>query len=81
MVPSNMSKSSSRSWGSSWTSGKERLPDFGATKLGDEGLSLAEAWTVESMEEAELGYLRCPRVEKVGVTGEGASEAEEFWLQ
>ena len=35
---------------------------------------------MDSIEEAELGYLMCPRVENVGVTGEGISEAEEFWL-
>jgi hypothetical protein len=30
------------------------------------------------MEEAELEYLKCPRVEKVGVTGDGISDADEF---
>jgi hypothetical protein len=56
------------------------LPDFGPTKVGEDGLSFREEWKVESIEEAELGYLKCPRVENVGVTGEGISEAEEFWL-
>ena len=75
-----MSKSSSRSCGSSWTSGNDRLPDFGPANVGEDGLSLTELWKVESIEEAELAYLKCPRMEKVGVTGEGISEAEEFWL-
>lgn len=75
-----MSKSSSRSCGSSWTSGNDRLADLGPTKVGEDGLSFTEAWKVESIEEAELGYLKCPRVENVGVTGEGMSEVEEFWL-
>jgi hypothetical protein len=56
------------------------LPDFGPINVGDEGLSLTEMWKVDSIEDAELGYLKCPRVENVGVTGEGISEAEEFWL-
>jgi hypothetical protein len=30
------------------------------------------------MEDAELGYLKCDRVEKVGVTGEGTSDVDEF---
>ncbi|EHK99160.1 hypothetical protein M7I_4992 [Glarea lozoyensis 74030] len=29
----------------------------------------------ESIDDAELGYLKCPDLEKVGVTGEGTSEA------
>jgi hypothetical protein len=41
---------------------------------------LTELWKVDSIDEAELGYLKWPRVENVGVTGEGISEAEEFWL-
>ena len=45
-------------------------------KHGDAGLSATEAWNVDSIEEAELGYLMC-RAEKVGVTGEAASEVEE----
>ncbi len=31
----------------------------------------------EANEELELGYLECPRAEKVGVTGEGFSEGED----
>jgi hypothetical protein len=69
---SNISNSSSRSCGSSCTSGSDRLPDFEAVKVGDCGPS--DAWKEESMEDAELGYLRCPCREKVGVTGEGPSE-------
>ena len=75
-----MSKSSSRSWGSSCTSGSDRFPVFELIKVGDEGLSVTELWSDDSMEEAELGYLRCPRTENVGVIGEGTSEGEEFWL-
>lgn len=45
-------------------------------KHGDAGQSATEAWYVDSIEEAELGYLMC-RAEKVGVTGEAASEVEE----
>ncbi len=37
-------------------------------------------WNVDSIEDAELGYLRCPREENVGVTGDGNSEADEFWV-
>jgi hypothetical protein len=47
-------------------------------KVGDDGLSTTEVWYDDSSEEAELGYLKCPRVENVGVRGEGMSEAEEF---
>lgn len=44
---------------------------------GEAGLSATtEAWYVDSIEEAELGYLIC-RAEKVGVTGEAASEVDE----
>jgi hypothetical protein len=55
------------------------LPDFG-TNVGDDGLSAVEFRYVESIEEVELEYLKWPRVEKVGVTGDGSSEAEEFWV-
>jgi hypothetical protein len=51
-------------------------------KVGDDGESVAELWYAESTEVTELGYLRCERVEKVGVTGEGTSDCEEldeFW--
>jgi hypothetical protein len=56
------------------------LPVFGPMNVGDDGLSLIGLWRDDSIEEAELEYLKCPRVENVGVTGEGISEAEEFWL-
>jgi hypothetical protein len=46
-------------------------------KVGDDGLSAVEVWNVDSIDDAELGYLKCPRLEKVGVTGEGTSEADE----
>jgi hypothetical protein len=46
--------------------------------VGDDGLSAREVWYDDSIDEAELGYLKCPRVENVGVTGEGTSDAEEF---
>ena len=73
---SNISKSSSRSCGSSCTSGSERLPDFEAENVGDCGLSVVDAWKEDSTDDAELGYLKCPDpdLEKVGVTGEGTSE-------
>jgi hypothetical protein len=51
---------------------------FDTMKVGDEGLSTTEVWYEDSIEETELGYRKCPRVENVGVTGEGASDAEEF---
>lgn len=47
-------------------------------KLGDDGLSTTELWYNDSIEELELGYRKWPRDEKVGVTGEGTSEADEF---
>ena len=72
-----MSKSSSRSWGSSCTSGSDRLPVFELANVGEDGLSVAEFWNVDSIDEAELGYLKWPRLEKVGVTGEGISDADE----
>jgi len=72
-----MSKSSSRSCGSSCTSGSDRLPVLELAKVGDDGLSVVEAWNVDSIDDAELGYLKWPRLEKVGVTGEGTSEAVE----
>jgi hypothetical protein len=46
--------------------------------VGDEGLSTTEVWYDDSTEETELGYLKCPRVENVGVTGDGRSDAEEL---
>jgi len=55
------------------------LPVFELANVGDDGLSVAEFWKVESIDEAELGYLKWPRLEKVGVTGEGISDAEEVW--
>jgi len=57
------------------------LPGFEPTNDGDDGLSATEVWKDDSIEEAELGYRKCPRVEKVGVTGEGISDAEEFGVQ
>jgi hypothetical protein len=46
-------------------------------KDGEAGLSLTtEVWNVDSIDEAELGYLKC-RAENVGVTGEAASEVDE----
>jgi hypothetical protein len=51
---------------------------FDTMKVGDDGLSTTEVWYDDSIEEAELGYRKCPRVENVGVTGEGTSDAEEF---
>lgn len=48
--------------------------------VGDDGLSTTEVWYDDSIEEAELEYLKWPREENVGVTGEGISEAEEFWV-
>jgi hypothetical protein len=47
-------------------------------KLGDEGL--AGLIGDSSMDEDELEYLRWPRVENVGVTGEGRSEADELYM-
>jgi hypothetical protein len=54
------------------------LPLFGPTNVGEDGLSVVELWKEDSIEDAELGYLKCPRVEKVGVTGEGISDVDEF---
>ena len=51
---------------------------FDTMNVGEVGLSTTEVWYGDSTEDTELGYLKCPRVEEVGVTGEGASEAEEF---
>ena len=46
-------------------------------KDGEAGLSATtEVWYVDSTDEAELGYLIC-RAEKVGVTGEVASDVDE----
>jgi hypothetical protein len=47
-------------------------------KVGDDGLSATDVWYVDSIDELELGYLKCPRVENVGVIGEGISDADEF---
>ncbi len=49
-------------------------------KVGDDGLSAIDVWYDESIDEAELGYRKWPRVENVGVTGEGMSDGEEFWV-
>lgn len=54
------------------------MPVLDPTKLGDDGLSTPELWKDDSNDDVELGYLKCPRVEKVGVTGEGRSDADEF---
>lgn len=51
---------------------------FVPMKVGEDGLSVVELWNEDSTEDAELGYRICPRVEKVGVTGDGMSDAEEF---
>jgi hypothetical protein len=56
------------------------LPAFDRVKVGDDGLSTTEVWYEDSIEEAELEYLKCPRAEKVGVIGDGMSDAEEFWV-
>ena len=53
------------------------MPVFELANVGEDGLSVAEVWTVESIEEAELEYLKWPRLEKVGVRGEGISATEE----
>jgi hypothetical protein len=45
-------------------------------KVGDDGESFRELWYEDSTDVTELGYRRWPRVEKVGVTGEGISDAE-----
>jgi hypothetical protein len=54
------------------------LPVFDPTNDGEDGLSTTELWYVDSIDEAELGYLKCPRLENVGVMGEGRSDADEF---
>jgi len=41
------------------------------TNVGDEGLSAMVLWKGDSIDDAELGYLIWPRLENVGVTGEG----------
>ncbi len=51
---------------------------FDTINVGDDGLSPTEVWYEDSIEEAELEYLRCPRAENVGVTGDGTSDADEF---
>jgi hypothetical protein len=53
---------------------------FDTMNVGDDGLSATEVWYDDSIEEAELEYLKCPRAENVGVTGDEISEAEEFWV-
>jgi hypothetical protein len=45
---------------------------------GDEGLSVEGVFKETSMDEAGLEYLSWPRVEKVGVTGDGMSDADEL---
>ncbi len=47
--------------------------------MGDDGISMAGAFGDSSIDEAELEYLRW-RVEKVGVTGEGISDADELFV-
>jgi hypothetical protein len=54
------------------------LPVFDPRNVGDDGLSTKELWYDDSTDDAELGYLKCPWVEKVGVMGDGTSEGEEF---
>ncbi len=46
--------------------------------MGDEGLSVDGEFKDISVDEAELEYRSCPRVEKVGVTGDGMSDADEL---
>lgn len=65
-----MSRSSSRSRGSSCTSGNERLLVFIAVNVGDEGISVSGEWMELSMDETELPYLTWPRFDNVGVLGE-----------
>ena len=74
----NISKSSSLSCGSSCTSGRGRFADFRPMNVGDEGLSVDGVFRDTSMDEAELEYLSWHRVEKVGVTGDGISDADEL---
>lgn len=45
--------------------------------MGDDGISIAGAFGDRSIDDVELEYLRW-RVEKVGVTGEGISDADEL---
>jgi hypothetical protein len=45
--------------------------------VGDDGLSVTGVFKDTSMDEVELEYLSWPRVEKVDVTGDGMSDAEE----
>jgi hypothetical protein len=52
------------------------------TKVGEDvGLSTTKLLNGDSIEDVELGYRKCPRVEKVGVTGEGTSEAVELCVK
>jgi hypothetical protein len=46
--------------------------------VGDDGLSVAGVFKDASTDEAELEYLSCPRIEKVGVTGDGMSDVDEL---
>jgi len=46
--------------------------------VGEEGLSVDGVFKETSMDEVELEYLSWPRVEKVGVTGDGISDADEL---
>ncbi len=59
------------------------MPVFDKVYVGDDGLSTTDVWYNDSSEEAELGYRKCPRVENVGVTGDGRSDADEFcvWVE
>lgn len=72
---SSLSKSSS-SCGSSCTSSNTRLLDSCADCTGEAGLSEVVAG-VDSNDEVELEHRKWPRVEKVGVTGDGASDEHE----
>lgn len=56
------------------------MPLFGPVNEGEDGLSTREVWYGDSIEEAELEYLKWPGLENVGVTGEGFSDCEEFGM-
>lgn len=47
--------------------------------VGDDGLSTRGLWYEDSNDDTEddVGYRKCPRVEKVGVTGDGISDGDE----
>ncbi len=71
-----MSRSSSRSSGSSCTSGNERLLVFIAVNVGDDGVSVSGECIELSRDETELPYLTWPRLDSVGVVGEEEGQSE-----